>query len=341
MRMIKQCLLTIILIALAGNVLSQENRKVRGDSIRIRFDDCLLEVATFNLKVNTLEKAEVQQKINELLNELERVEIKVPEGGEKICISYSGFFRDKELTHKKLQLSSQQMENKILIIKDGEILETDFGKIILQVEDENYLIRLYLNDLKDAEKINSDAFIKKIQAADTKILENRKKLNIWLVENSKNEFNSYVLDETPPLTLDMLELNAGIGAGWIYNQFVSSFNFRLGFAFAKKGIMKNKYFADYEILYDFSNSEEDNKFDINGFLSLGYERNFSLDPNKAKWYGISVGYLLGKGNNFFEKNTFKVTVHKRISNSIILKPEIYFNDFFKNGSPALRVQITF
>ncbi|NQU52621.1 MAG: hypothetical protein HQ522_08785 [Bacteroidetes bacterium] len=341
MKTIKQYLLTILLIALAGNVLSQESRKVRGDSIRIRFDDCLLEVATFDLKVNTLEKAEVQQKINELLKELKKVEINIPDEGEKICISYSGYFRGKELSHKKLQLSTRQIGNNTLVIKDDEILETDFGKIVLQVEDENYLIRLFLNNLEDAEKVNSEVFIKKLQAAGAKVPGNRKKTNIWLIENSKEEFNLYLLDETPPLTLDMLELNAGVGAGWVYNQFVSSFNFRLGFAFAKKGIMKNKYFADYEVLYDFSNSGGENKFDVNGFLSLGYERNFSLDPNKAKWYGVSVGYLVDKGNEFFERNTFKIAVHKQLSNSISLQPEIYFNDFFKNGSPALRVQISF
>jgi hypothetical protein len=314
---------------------------VRADSIRIRFDDCLLEVSTFNLKVNTLEKAGIQQKVNELLNELEKVEITVPDEGEKICISYSGIFQGKELSHNTLHLSTQQVNNKKLVIKDGEILETDFGKIVLRIEDENYLIQLYLNNLEDAKKVNSDDFIKKLQAADAKIPENRKKTNIWLVENNKEEFNIYLLDETSPYTLDMLELNAGITSGLVKNEFVTGFNFRVGFAFAKKGIMKSKYFADYELVYDFSNPSEGKKFATNDFLSIGYERNFSLDPNKAKWYGFSVGYLVNRNNDFFEENTFKMSIHKQINNSISLKPEVYFNDFFKNIYPGLRVQISF
>ena len=140
----------------------------------------------------------------------------------------------------------------------------------------------------------------------------------------------------------MIEINAGVGGGWIKNQFVSGFNFRVGLAFAKKGMTRNKYFADYELLYDFTNPDFKTGFKaLNGFLSLGYEKNFSMNPDKANWYGISAGFLVFRDNDFFEKNTFKIAVHKQISNSILLKPEIYFSDFFTNGFPGLRVQVTF
>lgn len=341
MKTIKQLLLAIFLVAIATQVLSNEKIRVRADTVRIKFENCMLEIATFDLKKNTLEKAEIKNKVNELLSELEKIEITAPVDGEKICIRYTNFIGGVTNDFKKLNLSSLKNDNKTLVIADGEFLETDFGNIVLEVEDENYLLRLYLENLEDAKRVNSQEFGARIIAADGEIPENRKKTNAWLTVNENGSVGSHFIGEVAPLTLDMLEINAGVGAGWIQNQFVSSFNFRLGMAFAKKGIMKNKYFADYELLYDFSNSEGDNKFDINGFLSLGYEKNFSLDPNKANWYGISAGYLVGRGNEFFEKNTYKVAVHKQISNSITIKPEIYFNDFFKNGSPGLRVQITF
>ena len=342
MKTIKQILFVIFFISIVNNVHSSENVKVRGDTIRIRFENCLLEVATFDLKINSLKEAGIQSKINELLSELKRIEIVEPANGEKICISWSGFIGGIEQEFKKLELSSVNDEKKSLVISEGNLLEKDFGNVVLEIEDKNYLIRLFLDNLEDAGIVNSTEFIEKIFAADGEIPKNRKKVNGWLIENQSGSYNSYFLNEIPPLTLDMLELNAGVGAGWIHNQFISSFNFRLGFAFAKKGILKNKYFTDYEILYDFMQAHLNSGFkEFNGFLSVGYEKNFSLDPNKPSWYGISVGYLVFRENEFFEKNTFKIAVHKQINNSITLKPEIYFNDFFKNGSPGLRIQVAF
>jgi len=337
----KQFLLVLFFIPIAINVQSKEKTAVRGDTIRIRFENCLLEIATFDLKKNTLEKADIQNKVSSLISELENIEMEAPGAGEQIVVSYSGYIEGEEQEFKNLELSLRDGNSKSWIISEGQFLEKDFGQIVLQMEDKDYFIRLFVNKLEDAEIVNSPDFTAKLQDADLEIPETRKKLNAWLLENESGSFNSNFIGEVSPLTLDQLELSAGVGAGLIKNELVSGFNFRVGFAFAKKGIMKNKYFAEYEVLYDFSNTTANRKFDTNGFLSLGYSRNFSLDPNKPRWYGISAGYLLDRGNDFFAKNTFKIAVHKQISNSITLQPELYINDFNKSGSPALRVQITF
>ncbi len=341
MKTIKQLTIIILFAGFITNLNAQEKVKVRADTIRIKFEKCMLEVATFDLKLYTLQKAEIKEKINLLLAEIKKIEFNSPENNNRVWIKYSIKNNEDELGWSNLTMSWEENRSKKMVVKDGELLETDFGNLLLEVEDKDYLIRLHLKKLSDADYVNSSEFANKLITADSEIPENRKKTNGWLVENENNTFNKYLLGEVPPLTLDLLELNAGVGTGWIHNQFVSGFNFRVGFAFAKKGIMKNKYFAEYEVLYDFSQPTGSKKFQTNGFLSLGFARNFSLDPNNASWYGISAGYLLDRGNDFFEKNTFKIAVHKQISNSITLQPEIYFSDFNKSGSPALRVQITF
>ncbi len=341
MKTIKQFLLTIFLVVLTSNGFANEKIKVKPDTVRIKFENVLLEVATFDLKKNTLEKADIVAKVNELLLAIENVEIKTPENGERVVVSLTGFVGGEEIDFKKLQLKTVKINDKTIVVKDGKFLETDFGNFVLEMEDADYLVRLFVENLEDAKAVDSSDFQSKLLAADKEIPENRKKTTGWLVENNSGDFNSYFVGEVPPFSLDMMELNAGVVTGLIHNEFVTGFNFRLGLAFATKGILKHKYFADYELLYDFIDSEQAGSFDLNGFLSLGYVRNFSLDPQKANWYGISAGYLVNRGNDLFEKNTFKISVHKQISNSIILKPEIYFNDFFKNGSPGLQVQITF
>lgn len=341
MKTIKQFFILIFVVLVVRNLNAQELTKVKADTIRIKFETCLLEVSTFDLKAHSLQQAQISEKLNLLLREIEKMEFNLPSQNAKLWVKYAAKLGGEEVEFSTLEFVSEENKSKKVVIQNGDFLETDFGNLVLEVEDNNYLIRLYLKNLNDAQFINLEEFNEKIRAADNEIPESRKKTNTWLIENTTGTFNSYFVGESSPFTLDMLELNAGVSTGIIKNQFVSGFNFRLGFAFAKKGIMKNKYFADYEVFYDFSNPTENNPFEVNGFLSLGYMRNFSLDPQKAKWYGISLGYLVDRNSNFFEKNTLKLAVHKQISNSIILKPEIYFEGFFKKSMPGLGVQITF
>ena len=63
-----------------------------------------------------------------------------------------------------------------------------------------------------------------------------------------------------------------------------------------------------------------------------------MNPSKDKWYGFSVGYLVGRNNDFFEENTLKLSIHKQFSNAITLKPEVYIG---KTVMPGLKVSIDF
>ena len=94
-------------------------------------------------------------------------------------------------------------------------------------------------------------------------------------------------------------------------------------------------------MYDFSGSNENKFFELNHFVSLAWEHNFSNSPLEDKWYGFSAGYLVKRNNDFFKENTFRVSVKKRINDTISLKPELYFNDFFKNIYPGVRFTVTF
>ena len=139
----------------------------------------------------------------------------------------------------------------------------------------------------------------------------------------------------------MLILSAGIGSGWVKNTFASDVNFRVGFGFSHKGIMKNIYSAEWNMLYDFSDSNENKFFELNHFVALGWEHNFSNSPLQDKWYGVSVGYLVKRNNDFFKENTFRISVKKKINDTFSIKPELYFNDFFKNVYPGVRFSVAF
>jgi len=198
-----------------------------------------------------------------------------------------------------------------------------------------------LQELTDLKKTSSDIFAEQISAAEKLLPVGRKKINGWLTLNNEGNFDTHFLDEASPLTLDMLILNAGVGAGVIKNQWVNDISLKVGLGFAKKGIQRNIYFAEFKMYYDFSNASSENLFSINSFLAAGWEHNFSKNIEKEKWFGLSLGYLVDRNTDFFEKNTWRFAIHKKINQTISVSPELYFNGFFENIYPGVQIGISF
>lgn len=317
---------------------SAESNLFRADTIRIDYKSFLIEVASSNIKDYSLTDANIPGLVGGLLKALENVTINSTNKSEQIVIRYSNLFDGLEQEYYELNLETKQKTTDRMIIHKSEVLKKAKGNIVLEFENCNYFIRIYLEDIMEAENLLTSEFSEIILNADSEIPVSKKRLNGWLILNREGSFNTFFLNEIPPLTKDMLELTAGIGSGWIKNEFVGDFHFRIGLCFANKGMLRNKYFAEVEAFYDFP---EDGRFVNNGFLSVGYERNFSNEPGKDKWYGLSVGYLFDKNNDFFKKNTFKLAVNKRLNNSFSVLPEIYFNGFLKNMFPGVRFNVSF
>lgn len=54
---------------------------------------------------------------------------------------------------------------------------------------------------------------------------------------------------------------------------------------------------------------------------------------------ISVGYLINRSGNYFENNTFRIGMPGVAAGRLQLEPELYFNNFFKNVSPGIRLSL--
>lgn len=54
---------------------------------------------------------------------------------------------------------------------------------------------------------------------------------------------------------------------------------------------------------------------------------------------LSLGYLIRNSGNYFEKNTFRLGLPGVAAGRLQLEPELYFNDFFKQVSPGLRLSM--
>lgn len=87
----------------------------------------------------------------------------------------------------------------------------------------------------------------------------------------------------------------------------------------------------------------------NDFINAGFaffypnEAKKSLDDNKSeKLYAtLSIGYLVRRRGAYFEPNTFRLASSYRLSSNLYVEPEMYFNKFFKNVSPGVRMVVWF
>lgn len=336
----KTIIAVFILLALFCTKKSEGREKFLGDTIRIRYDALMVEVITTDLNRFPLTTLNLAQTAASVSNLLESLTIPEPEINEFYFISISDVDEKLKLEYKNATIEKKQKNTKNLVFSKGKVLERDFGNYIVEVDDIDFTILFYLIDLQDLNKIGGESFEKQVLAAQALIPAGRKKVNGWLKWNGTDSFEPHFLSESAPYSLDMIELTAGLGAGVIKNQWANDINFRAGLGFSKKGLMRNRYYAEFKMVYDFENARE-KLFSVNSFLSLGWEHNFSESSEKVKWVGLSVGYLVDRNTDFFEKDTWKLALRKSINQTLSVNPELYFNGFFKNVYPGVQIGINF
>ena len=204
----------------------------------------------------------------------------------------------------------------------------------------------YFKDLDEMMLFLKDDWGKSIQSitAEFKNLsfwDKRKAIFLHYRQNGDSIENTYKNWNLQVHLLDQIELRGGAGISFFKGKFMPNFEGQLGLLFNQKGILKNHYFVHYEIMYDFVS--ENNKMipQSNHFIDLGYSRNFTKNPDKANWYGVSVGYLISKKSDIFDDHTWRLSVHRKLSKNIELVPQIYFPNNFSKVFPGLKVNVSF
>ena len=336
----------LILLLIVSKTLYAMDGYFKGDTIHFKFDKMLIEVASTNYISKSPDKTMMTDRIKQVQKVLDKMTIAPPADDEMITITFSDMGSDMYVrNYKELELTNKKRKSKNLIVfEDGTIFEKEFGRYCICFSYRAMEMKIFVDKLDDLAFFFSDTFEKKAMEATASITQKigdsyrKSPVRAWV--DVRDEEPKVYIQESGKM-LDMLLISGGIGSGLVKNTFVSDINFMLGLGFTRKGIMKNIYSADWSMMYDFSESNENKFFELNHFVSLGWEHNFSNSPLEDKWYGFSIGYLVKSNNDFFKENTFRVSVKKRINDTISLKPELYFNDFFKNVNPGIRFAVAF
>ncbi|WP_347839540.1 hypothetical protein [uncultured Draconibacterium sp.] len=341
----KTIITVLFLLLLSQTVLAMKGYH-KGDTIWYKFDNMLIEVASTNAMRKIPGEVSMDIRIRQIQQVLSEINIEEPAEDERIIITFQEQGEDMWVwNYKEIAFANTKRNSKTLVVfEDGSTYEKDYGRYCVFFSYRAMEMKIYVDELDDLNYFFSENFKNKTKMASAFLAgkfeeKERKKIIAWLDlrgDEVKANFSS-----RGQQNYDMLLLSAGIGSGWVKNTFVSDVTLRMGLSFGKKGLYKNAYYIDWNMMYDFSESNDSKFFELNHFVSLSYDRNFSNNPEQDKWYGFSVGYLVKRNNDFFKENTFRIAINKKVNDTFSVKPELYFNDFFKNVYPGIRVSVAF
>lgn len=203
--------------------------------------------------------------------------------------------------------------------------------IIIKVNDLDIIEELQSKDLSLLLKSSEDLLGKEVKK--------RIGMNFYFDHNGENIVENSKKTKTYHKPMDQIELVGGAGVSLDQHIWVPDFNARIAFTFAKKGVHKDRYLLSLQWKYFFDeNPSGKTDININPYLNIGYERNFSNDPSSPNWYGIYVGYLLKERGGHYDDDTFKVSVGINLTEKIKFYPEMYIG---KVSYPGIRVGFSF
>jgi hypothetical protein len=321
----------------------------------------------------TLEMASIHQ-LKKLPN-LDSLAKKVYEGLQPFKDSLS-----KELTTKRvdyviggkdvarMRITEHQPSSNYYTYKDGEPLQ-------MKVDQDTLRIKLFIKTGKKDEKMAPPCFVTFIvnNISDiNNIPENalNKGLNDLLIKDIAGQFKAdpakyesgryyavYKLETNERLAPKKvtqfawgrssgLDAYMQLGIQYLRGSWVPSTGVGVTFFQTNtRAFEKKSYSLFWEPYFFFSRDASNNSVvDRNDFITFKFHsefKNYRTNALGLMYQNISVGYLINRKGNWFEKNTFKFSLPGLQTKNILLEPEFYFNDFFKNCSPSLKLTLFF
>ncbi|MDI1354974.1 MAG: hypothetical protein PSX36_08650 [bacterium] len=148
---------------------------------------------------------------------------------------------------------------------------------------------------------------------------------------------------SPPDSLkkcDRILFNVGVGASLIRYTLSPSFHYGFCFSHAEKwqaGLNADSYFF-FEQTLKADNSKDYHTY-INTFVNAEFllKGFFDVVDGENIWYGLGLGYLVGRSGDYFFGNTAKLYFVTKFKHVTITEDLIFTNDF-KTFFPGLSLQ---
>lgn len=146
---------------------------------------------------------------------------------------------------------------------------------------------------------------------------------------------------------DYLNLYATVNVQNYKNYFVPSFSLGGKVVLADRDrFYKREIGLMWEPHFIFAN-DNNNKLQTyrNDFLTLNYgqgpTKEFDSRKETSLQAVVSLGYLIRRQGEYFQKNTFRFGAGKLQLSKISIEPSLYFNNFFKGVTPGIRITQSF
>jgi hypothetical protein len=195
---------------------------------------------------------------------------------------------------------------------------------------DDYTITIFLNDPDDLFK---DGIVEEINRTMNDLPKKNRLSYTFNYSVQNGELIHFEEFDNMNGMMDYLNLDFGMGANLIKNKPIMDFYARVGLGFSRKGIYKNRFYTSANTQFMF---DEEANINMNTFINLGYQRNFSNNLSSSKWLGFELGYLIDRNEGFYKGNTIRMGVNWKLSDGVTVSPQAYLEDGDKLY-PALRL----
>lgn len=234
---------------------------------------------------------------------------------------------------QKVEIRQSSIIKSYKMAGQNSLVENFKNQAIISEPSKNVQITISFNELGDLKSINLtsllEGIIRELPGKD-------RYLRFLEYQTDAGSSKIKLIQNRPSGYLDMLSFKAGVGANVYQNKFLTDITGEIGLHLNQKGILKNQIYVSNNLLFSFS---AQNRPIINNFTNVGYRRNLSHQKENPNWLGVEFGLLTKQKGDVFRTNTMRLGVNWDAGKNINVSPQLYFNGFFQQVSPGLRIGI--
>lgn len=338
----KIILLSTLLFLFSIKAFASNENKFNSDTIRMQMPNgtTIESKLTYDKKHNLEGSVDINQLLDDFLKHWAVLNIQEPEGNKGLHITCS---TEKEYINLKdnqniISVKEVEIHKRIYFPVDTAIALVIKGNNKVEL---NPQLAIYFNSVKQLEELKEYDFTQILKNTDEQINKNdywytnSALFAAWVKINEDNSVELLHRNNTMASSNDQIAISAGTSLENVKGEWNGSFYTKLTLILGNKNIPKHAFSLGYEWMYDFSSGDKN----INHWVDLGYQYNFSKNPKKQDWYNLSLGYLAKRNGDLFDKDTFRLGISKNVHENISIVPQIYFNDFFKDAYPGFKIKI--